>query len=131
MEPIQEAVRAKYAQSAVRMAAGNAGSCCDSSCCGNAAADTELIRDAYGEQEVCELGLTLGASLGCGNPTALAELHPGELVLDLGSGAGLDVLLSARRVSPGGHAYGVDMTTRCWPSRTSTGQRPASRTQPS
>ena len=54
--------------------------------------------------------LDLLASLGCGNPTALARLHPGEVVLDLGSGAGLDVLLSARRVSPGGRAYGVDMT---------------------
>ncbi len=57
-----------------------------------------------------EIGLSDGISLGCGNPTALASLLPGEVVLDLGSGAGLDVLLSARRVSPGGHAYGVDMT---------------------
>src|SRR5204862_2286522 len=66
--------------------------------------------EAYSESEIAGLGLSLGASLGCGNPTMLAELHPGEVVLDLGSGAGLDVLLSARRVSPGGQAYGVDMT---------------------
>jgi ubiquinone/menaquinone biosynthesis C-methylase UbiE len=56
------------------------------------------------------IGLTESVSLGCGNPTMLAQLEPGQVVLDLGSGAGLDVLLSARRVSPGGHAYGVDMT---------------------
>jgi len=67
----------------------------------------------------------VAASLGCGNPTALAELHPGDVVLDLGSGGGIDVLLSARRVGPAGKAYGLDMTTRCsrWPARTS--RRPA------
>ena len=61
------------------------------------------------------------ASLGCGNPTALAELKPGETVLDLGSGGGIDVLLSAKRVGPTGKAYGLDMTTTCWrlPGRTS------------
>src|SRR5207302_5940471 len=64
----------------------------------------------YSKAEIAGLGLSLGASLGCGNPTALAQLHAGEIVLDLGSGAGLDVLLSARRGSPGGNAYGVDMT---------------------
>jgi SAM-dependent methyltransferase len=65
---------------------------------------------SYSAEETKAVGLTDAVSLGCGNPTALAELRPGEIVLDLGSGAGLDVLLSARRVSPGGHAYGVDMT---------------------
>jgi ubiquinone/menaquinone biosynthesis C-methylase UbiE len=60
--------------------------------------------------ELNEIGLSESVSLGCGNPTMLAQLEPGQVVLDLGSGAGLDVLLSARRVAPGGHAYGVDMT---------------------
>lgn len=109
MDSIREAVRDRYAKTAIRLQDG--GSCCDSSCCGGADAACGAIgEEDYAAQEVAELGLTLGASLGCGNPTALAELHPGETVLDLGSGAGLDVLLSARRVAPGGHAYGVDMT---------------------
>lgn len=87
------------------------GSCCDTSCCGGTdAASGPIGEEEYSTSELADLGLTLGASLGCGNPTALAQLHPGDAVLDLGSGAGLDVLLSARRVSPGGHAYGVDMT---------------------
>src|SRR6202171_4835362 len=82
-----------------------------SSCCGGADAISGPIgEEEYSKAELAGLGLSLGASLGCGNPTALAQLHPGEVVLDLGSGAGLDVLLSARRVAPGGHAYGVDMT---------------------
>jgi SAM-dependent methyltransferase len=77
--------------------------CCDDACgpgCG----------EGYSRLELAAVGLDATASLGCGNPTVLAELRPGETVLDLGSGAGLDVLLSARRVAPGGHAYGVDMT---------------------
>src|SRR5260370_11899221 len=87
------------------------GSCCNSSCCGGSDAVSGPIgADESATGEVEDLGLSLGDSLGCGNPTALAHLHPGEIVLDLGSGAGLDVLLSARRVTPGGHAYGVDMT---------------------
>ena len=109
MDAIRESVRAKYAETAIKLRDG--GSCCDSSCCGGS--DTlsgPFGEDEYSKAEVAALGLSLGASLGCGNPTALAQLHPGEIVLDLGSGAGLDVLLSARRVSPGGHAYGVDMT---------------------
>jgi ubiquinone/menaquinone biosynthesis C-methylase UbiE len=65
---------------------------------------------AYSDDELKEVGLSDGISLGCGNPTMLAELKPGQVVLDLGSGAGLDVLLSARRVGPAGHAFGVDMT---------------------
>jgi len=99
----RQAVRAKYAERALEMARG-ATSCCDDSCgegsCG----------DGYSAAELASVGIAPGASLGCGNPTLLADLRPGEVVLDLGSGAGLDVLLSARRVSPGGHAYGVDMT---------------------
>jgi len=109
MDTIRESVRAKYAQTAITLRDG--GSCCDPSCCGGSdAASGPIAADEYSKVEVADLGLSLGASLGCGNPTALAQLHPGEVVLDLGSGAGLDVLLSARRVGPGGHAYGVDMT---------------------
>ena len=109
MDTIRESVRAKYAETAIKLRDG--GSCCDSSCCGGSDAISGPIgADEYSKAEIADLGLSLGASLGCGNPTALAELHPGEFVLDLGSGAGLDVLLSARRVTPGGHAYGVDMT---------------------
>jgi SAM-dependent methyltransferase len=109
MESIRESVRARYAQTAITMR--DRGSCCDSSCCGGTDAVSGPIAEAeYSKEELVSIGLSLGASLGCGNPTALAELHPGETVLDLGSGAGLDALLSARRVSPGGHAYGLDMT---------------------
>src|SRR5438132_10230466 len=109
METIQNSVRSHYAQTAIKMRDG--GNCCDSSCCGGTDAISGPIGEKeYSSAEISDLGLSLGASLGCGNPTALAQLRPGETVLDLGSGAGLDVLLSARRVSPGGHAYGVDMT---------------------
>src|SRR5712691_6199344 len=100
---IQETVRAKYAERALEMAKG--ASCCDDSRC-----DANGCGDGYAAEELASLGLNAGVSLGCGNPILLANLHPGEVVLDLGSGAGLDVLLSARRVAPGGHAYGVDMT---------------------
>lgn len=109
MEEIRDAVRARYAESAIRIKSN--GSCCDSSCCAGTESISGPIGEAeYSQREVADLGLSLGASLGCGNPTALAQLHPGEVVLDLGSGAGLDVLLSARRVGPTGLAYGVDMT---------------------
>jgi SAM-dependent methyltransferase len=109
MDMIQESVRAKYAETAIKLRDG--GRCCGSSCCGGSDALSGPIgANEYSRAEVADLGLSLGDSLGCGNPTALAQLHPGEIVLDLGSGAGLDVLLSARRVTPGGHAYGVDMT---------------------
>ena len=107
MREIQEAVRSRYAGAAKQLAVlpfdSTAGCCAvDGPDCGCAG--------SYSAEEVKQIGLTDAVSLGCGNPTALAELRPGEIVLDLGSGAGLDVLLSARRVSPGGHAYGVDMT---------------------
>lgn len=109
MDSIRETVRDRYAQTAIRLKV--AGSCCDSSRCGGTDASCGPIgEEDYAAQELADLGLSLGASLGCGNPTALAELRPGETVLDLGSGAGLDVLLSARRVAPTGHAFGVDMT---------------------
>src|SRR5438132_10127643 len=109
METIRESVRAKYAETAITLRDG--GSCCDPGCCaGSDALSGPIGQEEYSRADVADLGLSLGASLGCGNPTALAQLHPGEIVLDLGSGAGLDVLLSARRVGPAGHAYGVDMT---------------------
>jgi SAM-dependent methyltransferase len=109
MDTIRESVRAKYAETAIKLRDG--GGCCDASCWGGSDAISGPIgEDEYSKAEVEALGLSLGASLGCGNPTALAQLHAGEVVLDLGTGPGLDVLLSARRVSPGGHAYGVDMT---------------------
>jgi arsenite methyltransferase len=102
---IQEAVRERYAAKALQMA--DSASCCDTSCCGDAASG---MKEGYTAQELASVGIDPTASLGCGNPTLLADLRPGERVLDLGSGAGLDVLLSARRVAPSGHAYGVDMT---------------------
>ncbi len=115
-EDLKERVRKKYAELAVTSQEGGDGSCCGSSCgCGSGEAATsaivDLARGSYSETERGELPqAAVGASLGCGNPTALATLSPGEFVLDLGSGGGIDVLLSARRVSPGGKAYGVDMT---------------------
>lgn len=103
---LQEAVREHYAGRALKMAAGQAGCCDGGACCD----DGSSCGEGYTADDLGALGLTPGQSLGCGNPTLLAELRPGEIVLDLGSGAGLDVLLSARRVTPGGHAFGVDMT---------------------
>src|SRR5712692_8330703 len=104
MSEIQETVRARYADKALKMAE-TSGSCCDEACCSDTGCG-----EGYNAEEIASAGMSATASLGCGNPTLLADLRPGETVLDLGSGAGLDVLLSARRVAPGGHAYGVDMT---------------------
>src|SRR5881296_376180 len=98
---IKETVREKYGQAALRVLEGE-----KSSCCGDPI--TSRLYDA-GETTGLPEGAVL-ASLGCGNPTALALLHPGETVLDLGSGGGIDVLLSARRVGPAGKVYGLDMT---------------------
>ena len=105
---VREIVREKYGQAALRAKAGARSGCCGSSTqsCGDPI--TSNLYEASQETEVPELALK--ASLGCGNPTALAELKPGEVVLDLGSGGGIDVLLSARRVGPTGKAYGLDMT---------------------
>jgi arsenite methyltransferase len=102
-DAMREAVRERYAKAA--RAGGT-------SCSGSASSTEGLIgHSLYGEDEAEALpDAALAASLGCGNPTALADLHPGEIVLDLGSGGGIDVLLSARRVAPGGKAYGLDMT---------------------
>src|SRR5205807_8752270 len=96
-------------EAARRVAAGDVGSCCAPSCCGTNG--DPITRDLYDESQKSALpDMAVKASLGCGNPTALAELKPGETVLDLGSGGGIDVLLSARRVGPMGKAYGLDMT---------------------
>jgi ubiquinone/menaquinone biosynthesis C-methylase UbiE len=110
-EAIGEAVRARYGGIAVEVLSGGQNSgCCDVDCCADPAGDV-ISQGLYAADELEGLPLKAAlASLGCGNPTALAELHPGEVVLDLGSGGGIDVLLSARRVGPTGFAYGVDMT---------------------
>src|SRR5687768_2626862 len=111
---LQAVVREKYGQAAVRAQAGEtSASCCGSSgCCGTTTeAWDPITANLYDEGQTAGIpAKALLASLGCGNPTALAELHQGETVLDLGSGGGIDVLLSARRVGPTGHAYGLDMT---------------------
>ena len=107
---IKDVVEEKYGEAARRVASGGSNSSCGASaCCGT---DVDPItRDLYDESQKSGLPDTaVRASLGCGNPTALAELKPGETVLDLGSGGGIDVLLSARRVGPNGKAYGLDMT---------------------
>ena len=105
---ITETVREKYADRA-KIVLNSTNSCCGGA---KAGADldpvTSLLYSAGEESELPEAAVL--ASLGCGNPVALASLHPGEVVLDLGSGGGIDVLLSARRVGPTGHAYGLDMT---------------------
>src|SRR5664280_651015 len=108
-ESITDVIKEKYGQAALRVVAGGS-----SSCCGGAPGDAHcadpITSNLYGS-ELAELPDTaVLASLGCGNPTALAQLNPGEIVLDLGSGGGIDVLLSAKRVGPSGKAYGLDMT---------------------
>jgi len=106
---IREVVKQKYGQAALRVRSGG------SSCCGGSPAVgggcDPITSNLYSAQQSGEVpDQALQASLGCGNPTALAQLNPGETVLDLGSGGGIDVLLSARRVGPTGKAYGLDMT---------------------
>ena len=108
MSTIKEVVRKKYGEAAVRARAGTTGCGCGT---GGVCASDPITSNLYDEAQAAALPLeALAASLGCGNPTALAELKPGETVLDLGSGGGIDVLLSARRVGPAGKAYGLDMT---------------------
>jgi arsenite methyltransferase len=110
-ENVRDIVKEKYGQAALRVKAGAGNACCGASAAlSDACCDpiTSNLYDSSQGQEVPETALL--ASLGCGNPTALAELKPGETVLDLGSGGGIDVLLSARRVGPAGKAYGLDMT---------------------
>lgn len=104
------AVRNRYASAASNVL--QADTCCGGSdCCSTPTKDDPITGNLYTEQEIGFVPMdAISASLGCGNPTALAELNEGETVLDLGSGGGIDVLLSARRVGPTGHAYGLDMT---------------------
>lgn len=109
-DELRRTVRERYAKAAVAVAGGPAG------CCGDSAPITDAQRQAFGaglytpEDRGALPDAAQLASLGCGNPTAVADLHEGETVLDLGSGGGIDVLLSARRVGPSGKAYGLDMT---------------------
>jgi arsenite methyltransferase len=107
-QALKDVIRQKYGEAAVRAKSGQEkGGCCGTSCgCGD-----PITADLYGSDETAGLpDAAVAASLGCGNPTALIELKPGETVLDLGSGGGIDVLLSARRVGPAGKVYGLDMT---------------------
>ncbi|MFS8637979.1 MAG: arsenite methyltransferase [Gemmatimonadota bacterium] len=108
-DAIKSAVREKYAQAALRVVAGEG-----NACCGGAASSggcDPISANLYDEDQTAVLPeQAVLASLGCGNPTALADLKPGEVVLDLGSGGGIDVLLAARRVGPTGKVYGLDMT---------------------
>ena len=104
--PIRDAVKQKYGDAANRVASGQeVQGCCSTGDCDPITGNLYDSSDAAAVPEEA-----LKASLGCGNPTALADLHPGEVVLDLGSGGGIDVLLSAKRVGPMGKAYGLDMT---------------------
>jgi arsenite methyltransferase len=108
-EGLKATVREKYGEAALRVMAGAKTGCCGTGSCGTS--DDPITSNLYSDAETAVLpSEAVLASLGCGNPTALAELHEGEVVLDLGSGGGIDVLLSARRVGPGGKAYGLDMT---------------------
>ena len=109
MGEVREAVRSRYASAAKQIAVLDPATASSASCCQADGPDCGCS-GSYSTKELKEIGLSEAVSLGCGNPTMLASLEPGQIVLDLGSGAGLDVLLSARRVSPDGHAYGVDMT---------------------
>ena len=110
MSEVQEAVRSRYADVARQLKVVPTGqTIADAGCCQADGPDCGCS-GSYSLDELKEIGMSEAVSQGCGNPTMLADLRPGQVVLDLGSGAGLDVLLSARRVAPGGHAYGVDMT---------------------
>lgn len=125
-DDVREHVRKTYGEAALRVIGGQKGSCCSSNsvvdavCCGEFQTSEDaccsntvdpITSNLYSESEANEIPeAAILASLGCGNPTALAELKAGETVLDLGSGGGIDVLLSAKRVGPTGFAYGLDMT---------------------
>ena len=110
MDQTKDAIKQKYGEAALRVRSGKTSCGCGTTaaCCGD---DDPITSNLYDEAAAAQIPAeALLASLGCGNPTALADLKPGETVLDLGSGGGIDVLLSARRVGPTGKAYGLDMT---------------------
>jgi arsenite methyltransferase len=110
-ENVKEIVKEKYGNAALRVTSGAGNSCCGQDRSGLGGASDPITSNLYNAAEEGEVPDTaIKASLGCGNPTALAELKLGEVVLDLGSGGGIDVLLSARRVGPTGKAFGLDMT---------------------
>jgi arsenite methyltransferase len=110
-EDIKTVVQEKYGAAAKRAASGQRSACCGTSPASAIEGCDPITSNLYGEGEASSVPeAALRASLGCGNPTALARLESGEVVLDLGSGGGIDVLLSARRVGPTGKAYGLDMT---------------------
>ena len=115
-DDVREVVRRKYGEAALTVLSGQGAACCGGNTGGGGAADSccggdTITGGLYDQAEADQIPeAALLASLGCGNPTALATLVPGEIVLDLGCGGGIDVLLSARRVSPGGWAFGLDMT---------------------
>jgi arsenite methyltransferase len=107
---IKEVVKEKYGQAALRAATGSKNGCCGAAPSGLNCSDP-ITGNLYDETQITQLPETaVRASLGCGNPAALAQLNAGEVVLDLGCGGGIDVLLSAKRVGPAGKAYGLDMT---------------------
>ena len=109
-ENLKATVRERYGKAALQVATGAKTGCCGGGSCATSN-DDPITSNLYTDAETATLPAeAVLASLGCGNPTALAELHEGEVVLDLGSGGGIDVLLSARRVGPTGKAYGLDMT---------------------
>src|SRR6266849_7944985 len=110
MSEVREAVRSRYANVAKQIALTPIGTLDASAGCCQADGPDCGCSGSYSIEDLEAVGIGESVSLGCGNPTMLAQLEPGQVVLDLGSGAGLDVLLSAKRVAPGGHAYGVDMT---------------------
>src|SRR5579862_497 len=110
-ESIKEMVKEKYGQAALRVTEGKATTCCGTQSPSGMGQTDPITQNLYDAAQKSELpSEAVQASLGCGNPTALAQLKPGETVLDLGSGGGIDVLLSAKRVGPSGKAYGLDMT---------------------
>jgi arsenite methyltransferase len=116
-DDVRGVVRQKYGEAALRVMNGQSATCCgdtatvSESCCGSCSSLDPITGNLYSVTEASEIPeAALLASFGCGNPTALASLEGGEIVLDLGSGGGIDVLLSAKRVGPAGFAYGLDMT---------------------
>src|SRR5215212_6078896 len=115
-EDLKGQVKRRYAEAALAVqetGQSNEASCCESSCCtgDSDAQKVDFTGGSYSADELGELPETAStASLGCGNPVALATLSPGDVVLDVGTGVGIDVLHSARRVAPNGKAYGLDMT---------------------